>query len=140
MQNQTFIAFDYGERRTGVAVGQSLTQSAQPLQTIESINNQPNWQQITILIDEWKPARVIVGIPGYSQQNKGLRAKIKLFCTQLQDRFNLPVDTHDETLSSDEAYQYLKSKRKISKGKIDKKDIDKVAAAIMLESWMYSNL
>ena len=140
MQNQCFLAFDYGERRTGVAVGQSLTLSAQPLQTIDAINNETNWQAINKLIEEWQPDQIIVGMPDNSQQNKALRRKIRDFCDQLHTRCNLPVHTHDETLSSDEAYMHLKSRRQQSKGKINKRDIDKVAAAIMLESWMRSNL
>ena len=140
MSNQCFLAFDYGERRTGVAIGQSLTQSAQPLHTIESTKNDIDWQKIEALIDEWKPDQIIVGIPDASDQNKALRNKIKKFCDQLTTRFNLPVHTHDETLSSDEAYLHLKSRPQLSRGKIDKKDIDRIAAAIMLESWMRSNL
>lgn len=140
MPNQCFLAFDYGERRTGVAIGQSLTQSAQPLHTLVSTKNDIDWQGIEALIDEWKPDQIIVGIPDASDQNKVLRNKIKKFCDQLTVRFNLPVHTHDETLSSDEAYLHLKSRRQVSSGKIDKKDIDRVAAAIMLESWMRSNL
>ena len=140
MQNQLFLAIDYGERRTGVAIGQSLTKSAQPLKTISTIQNDPDWQQIKQIINEWKPDQIIVGIPDDSHQNKALRKKIHKFCTQLKDKFQLPVDTHDETLSSDEAYRYLKSKRQNSKGKINKKDIDKIAATLLLESWMKSNL
>ena len=140
MQNQYFLAFDYGEKRTGVAVGQSLTLSAQPLQTIDSINDETDWHTIKKLIDEWKPNQIIVGIPDDSKQNKVLRRKIKEFCEQVNTRYSVPVHTHNETLSSDEAYLHLKSKRQQSRGKINKKDIDKIAAAIMLESWMHSNL
>ena len=140
IQNQYFLAFDYGEKRTGVAIGQSLTLNAQPLQTIDASNGETDWTKIKKLIDEWKPDQIIVGIPDNSKNNKILRRKILLFCEQLHTRYNLPVHTHDETLSSDEAYLHLKTKRQQSKGKINKKDIDKIAAAIMLESWMHSNL
>jgi putative Holliday junction resolvase len=140
MQNQFFLAFDYGEKRTGVAIGQSLTLSAQPLQTIDAIKDETGWQRIKNLIDEWKPDQIIVGIPDDSQQNKALRRKIDAFCEQLHIRYSLPVHTHDETLSSDEAYLLLKTKRQQTRGKINKKDIDKIAAAMMLESWMHSNL
>lgn len=138
--SQTYLAFDFGERRTGVAVGQSITQSASPVTTILSINHQPNWQTIEKLVNDWRPDRIIVGIPEDRDENKSIRKKIKLFCTQLSQISNLPVSTHDETLTSDEAYQQLKAKRQENKGKIDKKNIDQLAAAILLESWMSVNL
>ncbi|MEM8843592.1 MAG: Holliday junction resolvase RuvX [Pseudomonadota bacterium] len=140
MDNQLFLAFDYGERRTGVAIGQSLTLSAQPLETISAIQNMPDWKKIESIISEWKPVQIVVGIPDNSSQNKALRKKIYDFCNQLTSKFNLPVVTHDETLSSDAAYRYLKSKRQVSKGKINKQDIDKISAAVLLESWMNSNI
>ena len=138
--SQTYLAFDFGERRTGVAVGQSITQSASPVTTILSINHQPNWQTIEKLVNDWRPDMIIVGIPEDRDENKSIRNKIKLFCTQLSQISNLPVRTHDETLTSDEAYQQLKVKRQENKGKIDKKNIDQLAAAILLESWMNVNL
>ena len=138
--NHVYLAFDYGEKRTGVALGQSLTKTARPLTTITSANSQPNWQDIEKLLDEWQPNQIIVGIPDDSKQNKALRKKISLFCQQLSIKSKLPVSTHDETLTSDEAYLQLKNKRKSVKSKINKKDIDQIAAAILLESWMSANL
>lgn len=138
--NHTYIAFDYGERRTGVAVGQSYTRTATPLKTIQSINHLPNWPEIEKIIAEWRPAKIIVGIPNESDENKRLRKKIINFSRELSQISNLPVTTHDETLTSDEAYQHLKNKRRQAKGKIDKQDIDQLAAALLLESWMNANL
>ncbi|MDW3095721.1 MAG: Holliday junction resolvase RuvX [Gammaproteobacteria bacterium] len=139
-QHQVYIAFDFGERRTGIAVGQSITGIARPLATITSINKQPNWALIEDLIKQWQPTQLIVGIPDDIEKNKALRKKINLFCSDLATKFGLPVFTHDETLTSDEAYLHLKNKRRNSKGKIDKQDIDQIAAAILLESWMSVNL
>ena len=139
-QNHIYLAFDYGEKRTGVALGQSITKTARPLATIMSVNNQPNWQKIEKLVIEWNPSQIIVGIPDDSEQNKDLRKKISLFCRELSNKSKLPVSTHDETLTSDEAYLQLKNKRKSVKSKINKKDIDQIAAAILLESWMNDNL
>ncbi len=140
VNNGVFIAFDYGEKRTGVALGQSITKTARPLTTIISSGNEPNWQAIDKILTEWQPSQIIVGIPEDSEQNKPLRKKISLFCTQLSDRSKLLVSKHDETLTSDEAYLQLKNKRKAVKSKINKKDIDQIAAAILLESWMNANL
>ena len=78
--------------------------------------------KIDKILTEWQPTQIIVGIPEDSEQNKPLRKKISLFCTQLSDRSKLPVSKHDETLTSDEAYLQLKNKRKAVKSKINKKD------------------
>ena len=137
---QLFMAFDYGEKRTGVAVGQAVTSSARPLTTIHSVNKQPNWQAIEALLAEWQPTQLVVGIPSKCEENKPIRKKVEQFGKELHNRSNLPVQLHDETLTSDEAYQQLKIKRQQSKGKIDKTDIDQFAAAIILESWMNTEL
>ena len=133
---QLFMAFDYGERRTGVAVGQAITASARPLTTINSINNQPNWPAIEALLAEWQPIQLIVGIPSEREENRSIRKRIEQFSKELYSRFNLPVQLHDETLTSAEAYQQLKITRQQGKGKISKSHIDQLAAAIILESWI----
>ncbi len=135
-----FMAFDYGERRTGVALGQELTGTARPLTTLTSSGKHVDWKAIEALLDEWQPVELIVGIPENSEDNKSIRMKIEKFCKELHSRFNLPVQLHDETLTSNEAYQHLKQKRNRTKGRIDKMDIDQYAAAILLESWMSNQL
>ncbi|MFK7793936.1 MAG: Holliday junction resolvase RuvX [Gammaproteobacteria bacterium] len=139
-QHQVYLAFDFGERRTGVALGQSITASARPLTTITSTDKQPNWLKIESLLKEWQPTQLIVGMPGDVEENKALRKKIRRFCAELATKSHLPVMTHDETLTSDEAYMHLKNKRRSIKGKINKQNIDQIAAAILLESWMSVNL
>ena len=134
------MGFDFGERRTGVALGQEFTQTARPLTTILSLKNQPNWPEIEKLVKEWQPQQIIVGLPEDKDENKAIRKKIFSFCKELGSRSNLPILTHDETLTSDEAYLQLKNKRNATKGKINKKEIDQFAAAILLESWMSVNL
>ena len=138
---QLYLAFDFGERRTGVALGQSITGTARPLTTLmSSSTSEPNWDDIQLLINEWHPTKLIVGIPGDDPANAKLRKKILVFCENLRDKFNATVELHDETLSSDEAYHQLKNRRRQVKGKIQKLDIDQYAAAILLESWMSTNL
>ncbi len=139
-QHHVYLAFDFGERRTGVALGQSITGNARPLTTITSVDKQPNWTQIEKVLKEWQPTQLIVGMPGNAEGNKALRKKITRFCSELATKSGLSVTTHDETLTSDEAYMHLKNKRRNVKGKINKQDIDQIAAAILLESWMSVNL
>ena len=92
------------------------------------------------MLNEWHPSQIIVGIPDDTEKNKAIRKKISVFCHQLAERSQLPVHKHDETLTSDEAYRQLKNQRKDIKSKINKNDIDQIAAAILLESWMDANL
>jgi len=139
-QTEIYMAFDYGERRTGVALGQSITGSARPITTILNTGKQVNWQEISHLIKEWGPNKLIVGMPEEREENKKLRRKITAFCKELTHQHHLPVIIHDESLSSDEAYYHLKNKRGSVKGKIDKTQIDQYAAAILLESWMNTHL
>tara|TARA_X000000950_G_scaffold276248_1_gene363777 strand:+ start:2287 stop:2712 length:426 start_codon:yes stop_codon:yes gene_type:complete len=138
--DKLFMAFDFGERRTGVAISLTVTRTARPISTLCHPLGQMDWLAIEKLMSEWMPQEIIVGLPDDSAQNKSLRKKIRAFCGELEQRFNLPVHTHDETLTSDEAYFQLKIKRQQSKNKIDKKEIDRIAAAILLESWMSVNL
>ena len=135
-----FMAFDVGAKRTGVAVGQEITATARPLTTITSINQQPDWPAIEALVAEWQPSQFVVGIPTQCKANKSIRKMINKFSLELQQRFNLPVQLHDETLTSDEAYAQLKKKRAQQKGKIDRVEIDQYAAALILESWMNTQL
>ena len=74
------MAFDFGERRTGVAISQSLTQTAQPLTTLSNTLGKMDWPAIEKLMQEWKPHEIIVGLPDDSEQNKLLRKKIMKFC------------------------------------------------------------
>ncbi len=130
---QQVLGFDFGEKRIGVATGQTITQSANPLTTLNAINNKPDWQAIEELIQQWKPDALIVGLPYYLDGSKSdLTRRAEKFCRQLEGRFHLPVFTHNEALSSFEAEQFLQDK----KNQHDKQEIDKIAAAIIVRSWL----
>ena len=130
MYNKTLLCFDYGEKRIGVAVGQTVTSTATALQTVLVINKKPDWEAIKILIDEWKPDKFIVGHPftlhGTRQK---MTAAAERFSRQLKHRFKLPVDLIDEQLSSYEAQQELKSTR----------NLDPTSAKLILETWFREN-
>ncbi len=134
----TLMGFDYGERRIGVAVGQTLTTSATPVTAVANRNGQVDWQGIEKLINEWSPTALVVGIPESVDHESKLTPLINSFCRKLEGRFNLPVHTIDESLSSVQAYETLRTQRQqgTRRKKIDKSDIDALAAAIILESWM----
>ena len=130
MHNKTLLCFDYGEKRIGVAVGQTVTSTATALQTVLVINKKPDWEAIKILIDEWKPDKFIVGHPFTL---RGTRQKMtdaaERFSRQLKHRFKLPVDLIDERLSSYEAQHELKSTR----------NLDPTSAKLILETWFREN-
>ncbi len=132
----TFLGFDFGNKKIGTAVGQTTTSIASPLQTIRSINQQPDWQFISQLIKEWNPAGLVVGI---SKQADGsdniITPRMFKFCRQLEGRYNLPVYQVDEAFSTFEAKQMLFDDLHVSAGKLW--DVqDQLAAQLILQSWL----
>jgi len=133
----TIIAFDFGLRRIGVAVGQTLTGSANALAVV-SVSTQPDWQAVTGIIKEWRPAALVIGLPladdgGETEMSKGARR----FGRQLEGRFGLSVFFEDEHLTSFSAEQRFVEARK--RGGMRRKDAalkDAMAAQIILESWL----
>lgn len=134
----TVIAFDFGLKRTGVAVGNTLTGSASPESTLVSQNEQPDWQSITRLFNEWKPDQLVVGMPTELDGSESpLAQRINRFCNQLNGRYNLPVDQENEQFTSIEAAARLKQLRQTGRKKrVSKEEVDKIAASIILENWM----
>ena len=132
----TYLGFDFGYKKIGVAVGQTVTESASPLQTIRSINQSPDWQIISKLIHEWRPIGLVVGI---SRQADGsdnpVTPRIIKFCNQLEGRYQLPVYKQDETLSTFEAKQMLFDEVSVNAGKLWEVQ-DQLAAQLILQSWL----
>jgi putative pre-16S rRNA nuclease len=131
VKNQTLLCFDYGEKRIGSAVGQTVTATATALEIIKVVNKKPNWEKIEHLIGEWRPDKLIVGHPftldGDRQEMTDAAEK---FGRQLEGRFKLPVELIEEQLSSYEARRELKFTR----------DLDAVAARLILETWLSENI
>ena len=137
----TILAFDFGLQRTGVAVGNTLTGSATPECTLQSKNDTPNWDEITKLIEDWKPDKIIVGMPTELDGSENpLQKRVTRFSNQLNGRYSIPVEHENEQFSSIEAAQRLKQMRQSGrKQKIKKQEVDKIAASIILETWMKNN-
>jgi len=134
----TALGFDFGEKRIGIAVAELTLKIATPLTTITN-HTDCDWAAIATIIQQWHPSHLIVGMPTHDgKNNKSICRKISAFCQELQTRFNIPVETIEEELSSYNAYDELKTQRKtqLRSKKIKKSDIDKTAAAIILESWL----
>lgn len=127
----TVLAFDFGTRRIGVAVGETLLRQAHPLQTIAGEANAERFAQIARLIDEWRPVRLVVGRPlTLDGEPHAMTARCERFANQLRGRYRLPVDFAEERLSSVDAEARLRAS-----GRHNKADVDAVAAQIILEGY-----
>lgn len=127
---RTLLAFDFGLKRIGVAVGQTQTLSANPIETVAVRRERPDWQAIAKLVETWTPDALVVGLPlnmDGSEQEMTLRAR--RFGRQLTGRFGLPVHLVDERLTTREAKFRLGRE-----GRADE-DADPVAAQVILEDW-----
>ncbi|APZ41972.1 Holliday junction resolvase RuvX [Acidihalobacter ferrooxydans] len=132
------LCFDYGTRRTGVAVGQRLTGTARPLTTLAMPQGQPDWAAFDALLKEWRPSDLVVGRPTHLDGTAStLTATAEAFAATLRERYSLPVSMADERLSSRAAEELLREQRTDGRrGRIDKADVDRYAAALMLEDWL----
>ena len=134
----TCLAFDYGSRRIGVAVGEAQFAVARPLGVVRNVNGTPDWQAIDRLIDEWKPTALIVGWPlTLSGEEQTLSAHVRGFIRRLRGRYERPVHQQDERFSSNRAETHMQEMR--ASGQRRKRstheEIDKLAAAVILEAW-----
>ena len=135
----TILAFDFGLRRIGVAVGQSITGSASPLGVVANRETGVDQDAIGALVREWRPGLLVVGIPAHADGSPSeMQAPIEAFIEELA-RYELPVETVDERYTSVEAERVLKEARAGgSRGRISKEDIDSAAAVFIAERYLAS--
>ena len=137
--SETFLAFDYGERRIGVAVGQSVTGTASPLSTVRVRGGEPDWVSIDGLVAAWRPDGLVVGEPLHMDgRPQPMTRRARRFRHALRSRFGLPVHTADERLTTVEARAELAERGAFrGSGARRRHEIDHpVAARIILESWL----
>jgi len=141
---KTILGFDFGTKKIGIAVGQSITQTVTPLITLPSKNQKPDWEAIEKQIKEWQPNILVVGLPVHLDgEEQPMTLAAKKFGNQLNGRFQLPVEFMDERLSSYEAEERLHeinaNRKNNGKKQTNKRqkamDIDKIAAQLIVESW-----
>ena len=122
----TIMAFDYGTRRIGVAVGNTLTKAGQPLKMIAEPSEDVRFRAIQALIKEWQPNQLVVGMPCHPDGTEHeMSAKARRFGNQLQGRFHLPVEYVDERYTS-----------AVLEGNLDMRDnLDAESAALILEQY-----
>ena len=129
--HQTLLAFDFGLKRTGVAVGNTISGGARPLTTIVAEENDKRFAAVAALLEEWKPDTLLVGLPlAPDGAETEISKRARRFGNQLHGRFGLPVEFVDERYSSAVAEDGLKPRR------ADKEKIDAAAAAIILQAWL----
>lgn len=109
MKPATYLGFDYGTKRIGVAVGNNVSISASALDTVQVKNEQPDWNHITRLIEEWQPDAIVVGWPiQLDESDNPITPKAKRFGNRLHGRYHLPVHHIDERLSTHMALSELR--------------------------------
>lgn len=127
----TLLGFDFGPRKIGVAVGQTITGSASPLTTLRSREQRPDWGRIADLVREWQPSALVVGLP-FNMDDSEARwaAAARRFARQLEGRFGLAVHLVDERLTS------LEARRQLGRPTDSLAAIDALAAKLILETWL----
>ncbi len=137
-RHSIYLAFDYGARRIGVAVGDDLTRSARPLATIANAQT-PDWNAIDREMKAWKPSACVVGLPlDLDGNDQAITQLARAFAKALHDRYALPVHLADERLSSRAATDELRNAR--ASGRMTRRvrsgDRDQQAARLILEQWL----
>lgn len=131
MTTETLLGFDFGPKKIGIAVGQTLTRTATALTTLRAVNDKPNWDGISQLIEKWQPGALVVGLP-YNMDNSEaeLADRAKRFARQLEGRYQLPAHLVDERLTSQEARTRIAGRIK------NIEQLDAIAAKLILETWL----
>lgn len=134
MHEGVILAFDFGTHRIGVAVGEMMLGSARPLTTIAAAANDPRFTAIAALIAEWRPARLLVGLPlSLSGDEHEMSARCRRFARQLEGRYGLPVELVDERLTSAAADEDLR--RQGHDWRARRQAVDAAAAALILQDY-----
>lgn len=131
----TYLGFDYGTKHLGIAVGGNTSGRAEPLTTASVQQGVPDWQTLDRLIEEWRPAALVVGLPlNMDDSENALTRAARKFGHRLQARYNLPVQMVDERLTSVDAKNTLVESRVPWKQR--KAKVDKLAAQTILQAYL----
>lgn len=133
------LGFDFGMKRIGVAIGQTITQSARPLDTIQAKDGVPNWSAITKLMKKWLPDAVVVGVPlNMDGTDQPISQHARKFAQSIREEYKLPVYEMDERLTTKDARERLFAQggyKALQDGQVDR-----VAAQLILQNWFAENL
>lgn len=133
---QTILGFDFGMKHIGVAIGQSVTETASPLTTLLAQDGIPNWADIKQLIEHWQPQHLVVGIPlNMDGSEQPITFCARRFVNRLVAKFRIPVHAVDERLTSWEAKNRAFSEYRTRKLKTSTDTFHAIAAMILIEQW-----
>jgi len=132
---QTLLGFDFGTKSIGVATGQMITATAQPIDAIKANDGIPNWDTVEKVIKEWQPDLVVVGLPlNMDGSEQAITQRAKKFANRLNGRFGVNIALQDERLTTASAKEFIFERGGFKA--LDKGKVDSVSAALILESWM----
>ena len=130
----TVLAFDFGTRRIGAAVGNTLTGSAQPLATLDAATDADRFAQVLSLVTEWRPERIVVGVPVHADGTPhAMTRRATNFARELAARAGIPVEHADERHTTQLAQGELDARRAGRSGRATR---DAVAAQLILQGWL----
>lgn len=132
---EILLAFDFGLRRVGIATANLRTRTASPLSTLTVGRTFP-WPTVDRLVQEWRPTRLIVGMPADTESQ--VARSIRAFITALGTRYQLPVASVDESLTSRAAESGLREGRRSGflRRRVGRDRVDRLAACLIAEQWM----
>ena len=98
------LAFDFGLRHIGIAAGQTVTATASPITTLRARDGRPDWDELALLVDHWKPRRLVVGLPlNMDDTESDMSGRARDFAATLERRTGIPTELVDERLTTREA-------------------------------------
>ena len=137
MPEGTVLAFDFGEKRIGVATGETMLASSHPLTVIQAESNDDRFAAIGKLVAEWQPVQLVVGLPTHADGTPSAMTRLaRKFAERLQRRFDLPVGFADERLTSVDAEARLRENFRSRRSA--RPPSDAVAAQLILQTWFES--
>ncbi|AFI46641.1 Holliday junction resolvase RuvX [Pasteurella multocida subsp. multocida] len=135
----TVLAFDFGTKSIGCAVGQNITGTAQALPAFKAQDGIPNWDAIGKCLAEWQPDRVVVGLPlNMDGTEQDLTVRARKFAHRLHGRFGVAVELQDERLTTTEARAEIFGRGGYKA--LNKSKVDGISACLILESWFENQL
>tara|TARA_B100001250_G_scaffold190458_1_gene163632 strand:- start:662 stop:1087 length:426 start_codon:yes stop_codon:yes gene_type:complete len=132
--SQIVMAFDFGTKNIGIAIGQEITGSSQTFYTVKANQGEPEWTQLDKVVFDWNPKLFIVGDPlNFDGSESDMKEKSDKFSYQIQKKYKIPVKLVDERLTTKEARERIKEGVDMSLRSSN--DIHQISAQIILESW-----